>query len=100
MMTLGNKFKECAAKAWDYGFKDMYIALVQSQDRYLIIRVDDVFEGGFKSEDIYYGFNFPFAPITQKMADILYEKISKNEDIAAVELNLVKEGRFDKKKGN
>lgn len=100
MEKLCGAFRKCAEKAWDYGFKDMYIALVQSQDRYLIIRIDEVYDGGFKSEDIYYGFNFPFAPITQKMSEILYEKISKNEDIAAVELNLVKEGQFNKNKGN
>ena len=71
----------------EYGFESPFICLVQSIGRYLIIRVDYVYDGGFLSEGIYYPMSYPFCSLNDFTAKTLREQLEKNKEVGAVEIN-------------
>lgn len=72
--TVSQKFYECVEEGRQFGLLDDYVLLVQSQGKYLAIRVDAVYEGGFLSEGVYYSMQFNFMAINKIVADLIAKK--------------------------
>lgn len=72
--TISTQFYSCVERGREFGLADDYILLVQSQGKYLAIRVDEVHEGSFLSEGVYYPMQFNFMPINQTIADLIVKK--------------------------
>ena len=73
----------CVEAGREFGLSDDYILLVQSQGKYLAIRVDNVFEGGFISEGVYYPMQFNFMAINKTVAEL----IGKKSGIGAINIS-------------
>jgi len=80
--TISEIFYDCIIEGREFNLPYDYILLVQSLGKYLAIKVDGIFDGGFLSDGVYYSMQFNFMAINEKVAKL----IAKKSGLGAIEI--------------
>lgn len=83
-VKLSDKFIECLEIGREigkkFGLKKDYILFIHAtSEGGLAHAIDEVFEDGFLTAGVFYGFHFPFSPINEKIAVKIKRTEEQNE---------------------